>query len=148
MSGLFVLFAGGDILISIWVDKLFDGNSSDGLFQTAEQAIGHTLTIWFFLDLSFIKLGIGFSIATIVQNLRRTGRLSLSSYASAGLSEAQYELDRYEEKLWGKKENANTILFKFRLSESMRRLCAYARDFGEILLNIMTHAQLFEDNSD
>ena len=100
MSGLFVLFAGGDILISIWVDKLFDGNSSDGLFQaaqTAEQAIGHTLTIWFFLDLSFIKLGIGFSIATIVQNLRITGRLSLSSYASAGLSEAQDELDSYEE---------------------------------------------------
>ncbi len=105
LSGLFVLLAGRDILISIWVDKLFDGNTSDGLFktaQTAEQAIGHTLTIWFFLGLSFIKLGIGFAIATIVQNLRMTGRLSLSSYASAGLSEAQSELDQFEEPWFGR----------------------------------------------
>jgi hypothetical protein len=71
LSGLFVLLAGRDILISIWVERLFDGTTSDGLFkaaQTAERAIGHTLTIWFFLGLSFIKLGIGFAIATIVQN--------------------------------------------------------------------------------
>ena len=105
VSGLFVLLAGRDILISIWVDKLFDGNTDDGLFkaaQTAEQVIGHTLTIWFFLGLSFIKLGIGFAIATIVQNLRLTGRLSLSSYASAGLDEAQRELDLFEEPWFGR----------------------------------------------
>ena len=105
LSGLFVLLAGRDILISIWIDKLFDGNTSDGLFkaaQTAERAIGHALTIWFFLGLSFIKLGIGFAIATIVQNLRMTGRLSLSSYASAGLSEAQSELDQFEEPWFGR----------------------------------------------
>lgn len=105
LSGLFVLLAGRDILISIWVDKLFDGNTDDGLFkaaQTAEQVIGHTLTIWFFLGLSFIKLGIGFAIATIVQNLRVTGRLSLSSYASAGLDEAQRELDLFEEPWFGR----------------------------------------------
>ena len=105
VSGLFVLLAGRDILISIWVDKLFDGNTEDGLFkaaQTAEQAIGHTLTVWFFLGLSFIKLGIGFAIATIVQNLRMTGRMSLSSYASAGLDEAQRELDLFEEPWFGR----------------------------------------------
>ena len=105
VSGLLVLLAGRDILISIWVNKLFDGTSDEGLFkaaQTAEQAIGHTLTVWFFLGLSFIKLGIGFAIATIVQNLRITGRLSLSSYASAGLDEAQRELDQYEEPWFGR----------------------------------------------
>ena len=52
--------------------------------------------------MSFIELGIGFAIATIVQNLRITGRLSLSSYASAGLTEAQRELDLYEEPLFGR----------------------------------------------
>ena len=105
VSGLFVLLAGRDILISIWVDKLFDGSTDDGLFkaaQTAEQVIGHTLTVWFFLGLSFIKLGIGFAIATIVQNLRITGRLSLRSYASAGLAEAQRELDLSEEPWFGR----------------------------------------------
>ena len=104
LSGLFILLAGRDILISVWVDKLFDGDR-DGLFeaaQTAEQALGHTLTIWFFLGLSFIKLGIGFAIATIVQNLRMTGRLSLSSYASAGLDEAQRESDQFEEPWFGR----------------------------------------------
>jgi phosphate uptake regulator len=86
-------------------------------------------------------------LRTLMINLR-THDVEDIEMARSNLKNAQIELDRYEEKLWGKKENANTILFKFRLSESMRRLCAYARDFGEILLNIMTHAQLFEDNSD
>jgi len=105
VSGLFVLLAGRDILISIWIDKLFDGTSDEGLFkaaQTAEQAIGHTLTIWFFLGLSFIKLGIGFAIATIVQNLRITGRLSLRAFSSAGLTEAQRDLDSYDEPWFGR----------------------------------------------
>ena len=54
VSGLFVLLAGRDILISIWVNKLFDGTTDDGFFKTAqiaEQVIGHTLTVWFFLGL-------------------------------------------------------------------------------------------------
>ena len=105
VSGLFILLAGRDVLISVWVDKLFDGETGDGLFkaaQTAEQAIGHTLTVWFFLGLSFIKLGIGFAIATIVRNLRMTGRLSLSAYASAGLTEAQAASDQWQEPWFGR----------------------------------------------
>ena len=105
VSGFFILVAGREVLISIWVDKLFDGESDTGLFkaaQTAEQAIGHTLTVWFFFGLSFIKLGIGFAIATIVRNLRTTGRLSLRGYASAGLTEAQAESDRWEEPWFGR----------------------------------------------
>lgn len=105
VSGLIILLAGRDVLISVWVNKLFDGESDDGLFkaaQTAEQAIGHTLMVWFFLGLSFIKLGIGFAIATIVRNLRMTGRLSLTAYASAGLSEAQFESDQRQEPWFGR----------------------------------------------
>ncbi len=59
-------------------------------------------TVWFFLGLSFIKLGIGFAIATIVRNLRMTGRLSLAAYASAGLSEAQFESDQWQEPWFGR----------------------------------------------
>ena len=57
VSGFFILVAGREVLISIWVDKLFDGESDTGLFkaaQTAEQAIGHTLTVWFFFGLTGI----------------------------------------------------------------------------------------------
>ena len=54
------------------------------------------------VGLSFIKLGIGFAIATIVRNLRTTGRLSLRGYASAGLTEAQAESDRWEEPWFGR----------------------------------------------
>ena len=91
VSGLFLLMVGRDALIAIWVNKFFDGDTQGGLFQaaqTAEQAIGHTLTVWFVFGLSFIKLGIGFAIATIVRNLRATGRMSLQAYSAAGLVEA------------------------------------------------------------
>jgi len=86
--GLFMLLTSRDALIAVWIDKFFDGETRDGLFkaaQQADQALGHTLTIWFFLSLSFIMLGIGFAIATIVENLRATGRNFLTAYSSAGV---------------------------------------------------------------
>ena len=86
--GLFVLLASRDALIAVWIDKFFDGETGDGLFkaaQQADQALGHTLTIWFFLGMSFIMLGIGFAIATIVQNLRATGQSFLTAYSAAGV---------------------------------------------------------------
>ena len=101
-SGLFILTAARDSLIAVWTSRLFDGEalltaqgsfrSEDGLFkasQIADRALGHTLTVWFFLGLSFIKLGIGFAIATIVQNLRATGQATMSAYSSAGVTGAQ-----------------------------------------------------------
>ena len=91
-SGLFLFTAGRDALIAVWVDKLFDSDTNGGLFeaaQTADQAIGHTLTVWLFLGLAFLKLGIGFAIATIVQNLRATWRNARGAYASAGVAGAE-----------------------------------------------------------
>ena len=38
VSGLFILVAGRDVLISIWVDKLFDGETEAGLFKAAQTA--------------------------------------------------------------------------------------------------------------
>ena len=87
--GLFILLASRDALIAVWVNKFFDSETGDGLFkaaQQADQALGHTLSIWFFFGLSFIMLGIGFAIATIVQNLRITGANYLTAYSSAGVA--------------------------------------------------------------
>ena len=91
VSGLFVLMASQDALIAVWVDKFFEGER-DGLFeasQTAEQALGQTLTVWLFLGLAFLKLGIGFAIATIVQNLRATGQNIREAYGSVGVAGAE-----------------------------------------------------------
>ena len=90
-TGVLLLMSSRDALIAVWANKFFDGETDRGLFQAsqiADLALGHTLSLWSFLGLSFLMLGIGFAIATIVQNLRATGRSILDAYASAGLPEA------------------------------------------------------------
>ena len=82
-SGLLLMTAVRDSLIAVCTNKLFDGETQQGVFQASQT--GHTLTVWVFRGISFLKLGIGFAIATIVQNLRATGRASLSAFASAGV---------------------------------------------------------------
>ena len=58
------------------------------------------------------------------------------------LKKAQLEIVQYEDELIeGRKMTRDDILL-FRLSESVRRLCAYARDFGEILLNLKLHDEM------
>ena len=47
-------------------------------------------------------------------------------------------LSQFEESLWERSE-ASDALFLHRCSESIRRLCAYASDMAEILLNIIIH---------
>ena len=84
-SGLFLLTAGRDALIAVWVNKFFDGETDQGLFKASQGAadvIGHTLVVWMFLGVGFLKLGIGFAIATIVRNLRVTGERTVEAYAS------------------------------------------------------------------
>ena len=91
-TGVLLLMSSRDALIAVWANKFFapeflDGETDRGLFessQTADQALGHTLSVWPFFGLSFLMLGIGFAIATIVQNLRATGRSVLDAYAPAG----------------------------------------------------------------
>ena len=87
--GLFVVLVSRDVVIALWVDKFFGGESAGELFntaRTADLALAHTLSIWMFLGLSFIMLGIGFAIATIVQNLRVTGARYRGAYFSAGVA--------------------------------------------------------------
>ena len=87
---LFMLTAGRDVAIAVWVTKLLDGDTGSGFeaAQIADKVIGHLLTTLLFVGLSFIKLGIGFAIVTIVRNLRATGRRTLENYGSAGVIEA------------------------------------------------------------
>lgn len=55
------------------------------------------------------------------------------------LKTAQIQISSYEQKLIeGRKMSKHDFLL-FKISESVRRLCAYARDFGEILLNLKMH---------
>ena len=46
--GLLMLLVSRDVVIALWVDKFLDGESADGLFntaRTADLALAHTLAI-------------------------------------------------------------------------------------------------------
>lgn len=59
------------------------------------------------------------------------------------LKDSQNEITSLEEQLMTNRNNANSELYLFRLLESIRRICAYARDFGEVLLNIKLHDESY-----
>ena len=58
------------------------------------------------------------------------------------LKKAQLQITAYEDKLFQGRKMTKSDMLLFRLSESVRRLCAYARDFGEILLNLKLHDEM------
>lgn len=66
--------------------------------------------------------------------------------ARQNLKMAQKQLAQHEEELMNRKRTAKNLLFDFRLSESVRRLCAYSRDFGEVLLNIKMYDEMTLSN--
>lgn len=78
------------------------------------------------------------SIKTLMINLRERDAHQIED-ARNSLKAAQLELEKHEEGLWSGKRKAAPLLFEDRISESTRRLCAYARDFGEILLNMLAY---------
>ncbi|MDG1540724.1 MAG: phosphate uptake regulator PhoU [Candidatus Thalassarchaeaceae archaeon] len=78
------------------------------------------------------------SIKSLMINLRGRDAHQIEA-ARNSLKAAQLELEKHEEGLWSGKRKAAPLLFEDRLSESTRRLCAYARDFGEILLNMLAY---------
>ncbi len=55
------------------------------------------------------------------------------------LKQALTSLEDHEEELWSEKRRRTSLLFDSRCSGSIRRLCAYARDFGEVLLNMLVY---------
>jgi phosphate uptake regulator len=66
--------------------------------------------------------------------------------ARQNLKMAQKQLAQHEEELMNRKRTVDNLLFDFRLSESVRRLCAYSRDFGEVLLNIKMYDEMTLSN--
>ena len=78
------------------------------------------------------------SIKSLMINLRIRDSHEIED-ARNSLKDAQLDLKSHEEVLWSSKGKATPLLFEDRISESTRRLCAYARDFGEILLNMIAY---------
>jgi phosphate uptake regulator len=62
--------------------------------------------------------------------------------ARSELKEAQRKLIEHEQDMLKHHRTNEWMAFDLRLSESIRRLCAYARDFGEILLNMKVFNEL------
>ena len=62
------------------------------------------------------------------------------------LKTTQHEILEFENELVGARRLSKEDLLLFRISESVRRLCAYARDFGEILLNLKLYDEIIVRN--
>ncbi|MDP6333463.1 MAG: phosphate uptake regulator PhoU [Candidatus Poseidoniaceae archaeon] len=62
--------------------------------------------------------------------------------ARGELKECQQVLKRHEKDLLDNHRHNEWMAFDLSLSESVRRLCAYARDFGEILLNMLVFSKI------
>lgn len=77
----------------------------------------------------------------IVHNMY-TKDLKIIHSAKIRLVELRKNIEDEEDELWTGKGSAERLLSEFRISESIRRLCAYSINFAEILLNMLMHKQL------
>lgn len=78
------------------------------------------------------------AIRTLMINIRTKDAQEIED-ARDSLKAAQNILKMHERSLWSGRKEATKLLFEDHVSESVRRLCAYARDFGETLLNMLAH---------
>ena len=78
------------------------------------------------------------ALKSLMINLRTHDPYQIEE-ARDSLKAAQLSLKEHEESLWSGRRKASRLLFEDRISESIRRICAYSRDFGEILLNMIAH---------
>ena len=62
------------------------------------------------------------------------------------LKKTQQDILNFEDELIGERKLSKQDLLLFRMSESIRRMCAYARDFGEILLNLKLYDEMIVRN--
>jgi len=66
-------------------------------------------------------------------------------HARHQLKHSQNEVVQLEEQLMKDRKQITSELYLFRMLESIKRICAYARDFGEVLLNIKLHDESYND---
>ena len=84
------------------------------------------------------------AIRALMINIRTRDAEEIEN-ARNSLKSAQNVLKEHERNLWSAQGDANEILFEDHISESIRRLCAYARDFGETLLNMLAHEMMITE---
>ncbi|MFL2982245.1 MAG: PhoU domain-containing protein [Candidatus Poseidoniaceae archaeon] len=80
-------------------------------------------------------------LKTIVHNMY-TRDVALIHSAKLNLSKLRDEVEAAEGDMWTGRASAERLLSEFRLSESVRRLCAYGVNFAEALLNMLMHDRL------
>ena len=80
------------------------------------------------------------SIKLLISNLRKR-KISEIHTAKSQLISAQNDLLQYEEELRSSEIDIQDALFLDRMSESLRRICAYSINMAEILMNIQTHRE-------
>jgi len=81
------------------------------------------------------------AIKQLMINIRKRDSYEIEE-SRMSLKQAQNEISEYEETLLENRKLSGEELFFFRISESVRRLCAYARDFGEVLLNLKMYDEM------
>tara|TARA_A200000159_G_scaffold136040_1_gene135449 strand:- start:333 stop:1358 length:1026 start_codon:yes stop_codon:yes gene_type:complete len=80
-------------------------------------------------------------LKTIVHNMY-TKDVNIIHNAKLELVDLMHRIEQEEDDLWTGRGSAERLLCEFRISESIRRLCAYSVNFAEILLNMLMHNQL------
>jgi len=85
------------------------------------------------------------AIKKLMINIRTRNSFEIEE-ARHELKKAQIQISQYEDELIEGRKMTKHDLLLFRLSESVRRLCAYARDFGEVLLNLKLHDEIISKN--
>lgn len=84
------------------------------------------------------------AIRALMINIRTSNAEEIED-ARNSLKSAQNILKEHERSLWSGRKDATKLLFEDHISESIRRLCAYARDFGETLLNMLAHEMIITE---
>jgi phosphate uptake regulator len=85
------------------------------------------------------------SLKELMINIRTRDSFRIEE-ARLNLKKVQKLLILHEEDLLSNHFKNKGTVFDFAISESVRRLCAYARDFGEILLNMKIYSELTRSN--
>lgn len=83
------------------------------------------------------------SIKQLISNFRNR-RISEIHQAKAQLISARNSLENYEDELRSSDIDIKDALFLDRISESLRRMCAYSINLAEVLLNIQAHRDSVE----
>lgn len=87
------------------------------------------------------------AIRSLMINIRERDPVEIETARNA-LKQAQQALKAHERSLWQGEAKASALLLEDHISESIRRLCAYARDFGETLLNMLAHEAMISERVD